>query len=405
MANLSLTDDEKRLSRLCDILHTALGIGMELLRQDLTMLVSLQKSALPDFIASDQRQLLAQMKDELDKLGPNSLVYQQDPNYPLTVLVIRIVRNGYPDNYLRIGPYVTEVLTPSRIVELLHLNSLPLPSRQRVQQFLKTLPLLSDQALASTWLALTLLTQDFAITHLQPAMTVVQPTRISRKSELPSDASLAGDIIVRYDAEKRLRAAIAAGDKQKAHAISFEMAGNFGYRTPDNPLRTHRNLAYASNTIYRLAALDGGIDPAAAHRISESFSRQIENLNNYAEIDRQNSQMIDSYCEAVQTAASQQYSEPVSQAILYVNQHFASPLTLRSVAQAIRYSPSHLSHRFNEETGQSLGDWINEIRIRDGNRLAITDVALMVGYTSYSYFSTQFKKRTGRTCREYLQTT
>ena len=73
----------------------------------------------------------------------------------------------------------------------------------------------------------------------------------------------------------------------------------------------------------------------------------------------------------------------------------------------MKYSPSYVAKRFREEMNMTVVDCINHVRINEAKLLlkspiiSITEIGFMIGYNSYNYFSSVFKKLTGMTCREY----
>uniref|UniRef100_UPI0020BFB178 AraC family transcriptional regulator n=1 Tax=Lysinibacillus sp. D4A3_S15 TaxID=2941227 RepID=UPI0020BFB178 len=85
----------------------------------------------------------------------------------------------------------------------------------------------------------------------------------------------------------------------------------------------------------------------------------------------------------------------------YIEENFAKPLTLDTIAQALRYSPSHLSIQFKQQIGCSPIEYLIQLRIGKASTLlvvtdaSIRDIAMGVGYHDVYYFSRLFKKRVG----------
>ncbi|MFR6327950.1 MAG: helix-turn-helix domain-containing protein [Eisenbergiella sp.] len=72
-----------------------------------------------------------------------------------------------------------------------------------------------------------------------------------------------------------------------------------------------------------------------------------------------------------------------------------------------RYKQSYLSRIFHDETGRTITDYLNEIRIEAAKemlaeRYALKDIAVRSGFNNYTYFLKIFKDYTGRTPKEYL---
>jgi len=86
-------------------------------------------------------------------------------------------------------------------------------------------------------------------------------------------------------------------------------------------------------------------------------------------------------------------------------------LSLRHVAQLLHTNPQRLSQVINEKSGKSFNDFINSKRVDEAikilaseelTRLTIEGIALKSGFHSKSPFYKAFKKRTGLTPRQYL---
>ncbi|MBP5384448.1 MAG: response regulator [Lachnospiraceae bacterium] len=101
-------------------------------------------------------------------------------------------------------------------------------------------------------------------------------------------------------------------------------------------------------------------------------------------------------------------SKLVSLALDYIGEHLSDPdISIRSIAEAIDISESHLSHIFKKETDYTVNAYITRYRMRTAMKLLksrkhkVYEVAELVGYRDIAYFSTIFKKVTGVNPSEY----
>lgn len=91
----------------------------------------------------------------------------------------------------------------------------------------------------------------------------------------------------------------------------------------------------------------------------------------------------------------------------YIDRHLGEELTLEAIAAEIQFSPSHLGHMFKKELGVTVFDYILSRRIETAKRYLADgqyrnfELADKIGFNSYSYFCTMFKKHTGMTPNEY----
>ncbi len=91
----------------------------------------------------------------------------------------------------------------------------------------------------------------------------------------------------------------------------------------------------------------------------------------------------------------------------YVEENFASSISLRDVAEALGYSPAHLTHRFSSLTGTPVTAWIIKRRLAAAQALLIEteqDVVAVceaVGFGDVCYFTRQFVRHVGVTPSQF----
>ena len=102
---------------------------------------------------------------------------------------------------------------------------------------------------------------------------------------------------------------------------------------------------------------------------------------------------------AASVPADGKRSKYVAQAIRYLEAHYGdADVGVGSVAEHVGVSEGHLSHLFKEETGQTIGAFLTQTRIRRAMALLrdcrskVYLVAEQVGYRDITYFSATFKK-------------
>ncbi|MEV5030818.1 AraC family transcriptional regulator [Paenibacillus sp. LPE1-1-1.1] len=92
---------------------------------------------------------------------------------------------------------------------------------------------------------------------------------------------------------------------------------------------------------------------------------------------------------------------PVQRAIHYIKENYNTKLKRPFLAQLTGYHPHYLSKQFNKETGQSISDFILQLRTVKAKELLsttsshINEIASVVGYQDALYFSRKFNQATG----------
>ncbi len=94
-------------------------------------------------------------------------------------------------------------------------------------------------------------------------------------------------------------------------------------------------------------------------------------------------------------------SDPINQALTYVNMHFIDDPSLSEVSAVAHYNPSHFSTRFKETVGISYSEYLTDLKLKYSKRLLvstelkISDVAFKSGFSSQSNFLRTFKAKIG----------
>jgi two-component system response regulator YesN len=100
----------------------------------------------------------------------------------------------------------------------------------------------------------------------------------------------------------------------------------------------------------------------------------------------------------------------VEQVEQFLKKNFRDAITLQSLSQEFGLVPNYLSVLFKREKGLTPGEFLMEFRIKEAKRimdeqphLLLKQVAGEVGYSDQLYFSRVFKKLTGQSPTEYVQ--
>ncbi|MFT3902890.1 MAG: AraC family transcriptional regulator [Niabella sp.] len=82
-------------------------------------------------------------------------------------------------------------------------------------------------------------------------------------------------------------------------------------------------------------------------------------------------------------------------------QHIGEPITIRELSRKVAMNECYLKKGFKEMYGSTIFDFYQNQRMQHAKYLlydkglSVTEVSLMLGYSSISHFSTAFKKQTG----------
>ncbi|MCR8636522.1 AraC family transcriptional regulator [Paenibacillus radicis (ex Xue et al. 2023)] len=218
------------------------------------------------------------------------------------------------------------------------------------------------------------------------------------------------DIIdVRYQIEKEMMQAVAQGDKAMLRSIHTKVKNLFDFheRFPNQPVRAMKNALVILNTLFRVAAEKGKVQPYFLHQISERFAKKIERCETIHSLNSLMAVMSDDYCDLVSSHTTSGYSQVVHKAAEYITLHFNKPLNLKNLSRTCHVHPAHLSRQFKKETGMTLTEFQQRQRIKEAklllskNHASIAWIAGYVGFDDAGFFTRIFKKLEGMTPTEY----
>ena len=99
----------------------------------------------------------------------------------------------------------------------------------------------------------------------------------------------------------------------------------------------------------------------------------------------------------------------IKSAYEYVEEHYATNFSLKDVAEELMVSPSHLSKLFVSKLNRRFTKFVNLYRIKISQQFlkatdkTIEEIAELVGYSDYKYYSVVFKSITGMTPAQFRQ--
>lgn len=93
----------------------------------------------------------------------------------------------------------------------------------------------------------------------------------------------------------------------------------------------------------------------------------------------------------------------------YIAIHIKEKLSITQLARQAGYTEYYFSHKFKNEVGYSVSDYIKREKIRQaklllsGTQMSIQEISDELSFGSRSYFSSSFQKETGLSPSEYRE--
>lgn len=327
----------------------------------------------------------------------------------LEYLAANLISNAQITGIVIVGPFLTAALTPDDLNAILINQSLTVSDSHHLKQFYQGLPMLSTEKMTALGSLLVNLCHQAPISPTLVEVHDHQQIAVSRPVTSIHAASQAA-IEKRYEEEQALMAAIAAGDKagvKQQFAAIAKITDLFSSRIPGQPLRSTKNICFVYNTLCRIAAHRGGVQPVYLNDISEKYALLIERQTTLAGLRTLTATMALEYCELVIAVSTSGYQPMIKRTIDTILLNLGHAMSLSQLANQVGTNPSYLSRKFSEEVGMSVTDYMNRRRISEAKKylarptLSITEIAFMTGFNNVPYFIKVFKKLVGKTPLHY----
>ncbi len=118
-------------------------------------------------------------------------------------------------------------------------------------------------------------------------------------------------------------------------------------------------------------------------------------------------QMFREYVKEIEPPLDTYKTQIIGKCINYIAEHYKEQLSVKDLAKIVFVSPQYLNKLFNVYMQQSVGEYIQSIRIEEACRqLKMTDWSINtimnnIGYADRKFFTKTFKKKMGVTPMEY----
>lgn len=314
------------------------------------------------------------------------------------------------------GPFITADFTRKKLMERTEKYELSPKMFAHFEKYYGNIPLVTDEAVVTSlfnsfgeilWSSI----DNFAIQRIIYNEKQLIPIDEIKTLEEKSEEALLTiqSIEARYEAEQALMTAVQQGLPHKVtHLINHASEFVFENRTEDS-LRNIKNYLIVMNTLLRKAAQSGGVPPYFIDKLSSHFAKKIEAAAAIQQTTRLPSQMVEHYCRLVNENALNNYSMPVQKAIAMIDYDLTADLSLKAVATSLNINASYFSTLFKKETGKTLTEYVANKRIANAEillsstNLQIQTVAQHCGILDVNYFTKLFKKHTGTTPGKYRE--
>lgn len=213
-----------------------------------------------------------------------------------------------------------------------------------------------------------------------------------------------------YDPELEFYAVIKAGDVERTRDLCkeslLEKAG-LGTLSDDYLQNIKYHFAITAALVARYC-IEGGMDLSVSYGLSDFYIQKADKCKSPQEVAALHSIMCLDYAKRMRNLRKKEIcSKHVAKCIDYIYDHLHTRITVASLAACTGLNPSYLSRLFKKETGMTISEYIQSRKVETAkNMLAYSDfstaqIASILAFSSQSYFTEVFRKRTGMTPLRY----
>lgn len=212
-----------------------------------------------------------------------------------------------------------------------------------------------------------------------------------------------------YMEERRLLDCVREGKVEEAIRYSKNMDVDLG-KLSAREINHWKNVAVVAITLCTRAAIEGGLSPSIAYRLSDFYIQKSDQCSDIVQVVDVRNRAVEELAKRVnQKAKSRSYSNYVEQCKDYVEKHYREKIYQEEIAKKLGISTSYLSKLFHKETGMRLSDYIVQIRVEHAANLLmyseedIARIAEYVNFPSQSYFGKVFKQYKQMSPKKYRE--
>lgn len=209
--------------------------------------------------------------------------------------------------------------------------------------------------------------------------------------------------------EQRLCQMFENGDPAAVTAIISALSISSGVNTETkDATRKHKNNALVLLTLCSRSCIRGGLHPSVAYDLNDYYATIVEKTRTMGELVGLCKNMVSDFMTRMQRSKmASSISPSIQNVCYYIQKHLAEPLSMESLANLAGYTEYYFSHKFQQEIGITVKDFILNEKITQAKLLlsnssqSIQDISDALGFCNRSYFSTCFQKKVGMSPTQY----
>ncbi len=302
-----------------------------------------------------------------------------------------------------IGPVLNKAVLPENVNKTMHQAFVYLDEKIDFRSFLAALPIIPMQMFQHYILMLNL-----ALTGREMHANDILYQTAEQTAKSAGTAQKRNRHLT-YMAEQALLYNVREGNLDYARALARSSSLSTGVQIQtENPISQATISVVVFTSLCVREAIKGGLSPDTAYAVGDAYIQNMVEAKTISMLGALSHAMYTDFIRRVRQAkADKKYSKTVQECCDYILTHMADELSAAVLAQQFGYTPYYLSRKFKTETGMTLAQYIDLVRIEKAKTLlestmdSIAEIARELRYCSSTYFSETFRKIVGMLPSEY----
>lgn len=208
--------------------------------------------------------------------------------------------------------------------------------------------------------------------------------------------------------ERALVECVSRGDQDGARLLMNDLLGHLFFSSGKR-MDVVRSRVQELAVILSRAAIEGGASEEEIFGLNNVYLERLRTVRSFEDMAFLLAKITRRFSDCVFDLKAVKHADMIRKALRYFNAHYPEKISLESVAEEVRLSPSYFSRLFKDEMNTSFSAYLNELRIDKSKALlgdrsiGLAEIAGRVGFDDQSYFTKIFKKVTGMSPGAYRE--
>ena len=205
---------------------------------------------------------------------------------------------------------------------------------------------------------------------------------------------------------------VRTGDMNYKQALSNSMSISAGVPVQSSDvLRQSKTSIIVFTSLVCRAAIEGGLSPEEAYSLGDSYIQAAESAKSLDELSPLAMMMYDDFIRRVHKhRTNPNLSRQIQKCVDYIEMNLDKKIVAEDLAALVGYTEYYLTHKFKEETGLSVTNYVKFAKVERAKVLlkstpfSVREISEQLGFATRNYFRAVFQQVTGKTPMEFRET-